>query len=50
MSLFGVTGVLTGVETVEQMAVNVEIAARGPLPPDGSKRLTAWCPICQIRS
>jgi aryl-alcohol dehydrogenase-like predicted oxidoreductase len=34
LSLPGVTGVLTGVETVEQMAANVEIAARGPLPPN----------------
>lgn len=34
LSLPGVTGVLTGVETVEQMAANVAIAARGPLPPD----------------
>jgi len=34
LSLPGVTGVLTGVETVEQMAENIAIAARGPLPPD----------------
>jgi aryl-alcohol dehydrogenase-like predicted oxidoreductase len=34
LSLAGVTGVLTGVETVEQMAANLEIAARGPLPQD----------------
>ena len=34
LSLPGVTGVLTGVETVEQMAANIEMAARGPLPSD----------------
>ncbi len=34
LSLPGVTSVLTGVETVEQMAANAKIAARGPLPPE----------------
>ena len=34
LSLAGTTGVLTGVETVAQMATNLEIAARGPLPRD----------------
>ena len=34
MSIRGVTGVLTGVETAEQKATNVRIAARGPLPQD----------------
>jgi aryl-alcohol dehydrogenase-like predicted oxidoreductase len=34
LSLPGVTSVLTGVETVEQMEANVRIAARGPLPPE----------------
>jgi aryl-alcohol dehydrogenase-like predicted oxidoreductase len=33
LSLPGVTSVLTGVETVEQMEANINIAARGPLPP-----------------
>ena len=34
LSLPGVTSVLTGVETVEQMEANAKIAARGPLPPE----------------
>jgi aryl-alcohol dehydrogenase-like predicted oxidoreductase len=34
LSLPGVTSVLTGVETVEQMEANARIAARGPLTPD----------------
>lgn len=34
LSLPGVTGVLTGVETVEQMRANIAITARGPLPSD----------------
>jgi aryl-alcohol dehydrogenase-like predicted oxidoreductase len=34
LSLPGVTGVLVGVETVEQMKENVRIAAAGGLPPD----------------
>ncbi|MBN1642039.1 MAG: aldo/keto reductase [Anaerolineae bacterium] len=34
LSIPGVTGVLTGVETAAQMAANVSIAARGPLPAD----------------
>jgi aryl-alcohol dehydrogenase-like predicted oxidoreductase len=33
-SLPGVTSVLTGVETVDQMEANAKIAAGGPLPPD----------------
>ena len=34
LSLPGVTAVLAGVETQEQMAANAAMAARGPLPPD----------------
>lgn len=34
LSLPGVTSVLTGVETVEQIKVNVAIAGHGPLPAD----------------
>jgi len=34
LSLPGVTSVLTGVETVEQMEANAKIAASGPLPPE----------------
>jgi aryl-alcohol dehydrogenase-like predicted oxidoreductase len=34
LSLPGVTSVLTGVETVEQMESNARIAARGSLPPE----------------
>lgn len=34
LSLPGVTSVLTGVETVEQMEANAKIAACGPLPPE----------------
>ena len=33
LSLPGVTSVLTGVETVEQMQANIDIVAQGPLPP-----------------
>jgi aryl-alcohol dehydrogenase-like predicted oxidoreductase len=34
LSLSGVTSVLTGVETVEQMQANIDIVAQGPLPPE----------------
>jgi aryl-alcohol dehydrogenase-like predicted oxidoreductase len=34
LSLPGVTSVLTGVETVEQMQANIDIVAQGPLPPE----------------
>lgn len=34
LSMPGVTGVLTGVETAEQMAANADMVARGPLPSD----------------
>jgi aryl-alcohol dehydrogenase-like predicted oxidoreductase len=44
LSLPGVTGVLTGVETAEQMAANVAIAARGPLPPHIVQEIEAAVP------
>jgi len=44
LSIPGATGVLTGVETVEQMAANVAIAARGPLPPDLAARINHAVP------
>lgn len=44
LSLPGVTGVLTGVETAEQMAANVAIAARGPLPPHIVREIEAAVP------
>jgi aryl-alcohol dehydrogenase-like predicted oxidoreductase len=34
LSLPGATSVLTGVETVEQMEANANLAARGPLSPE----------------
>jgi aryl-alcohol dehydrogenase-like predicted oxidoreductase len=44
LSLPGVTGVLTGVETVEQMAANIAIAARGPLPADIVEQINSAVP------
>lgn len=44
LSLPGVTGALTGVETVEQMAANATFAARGPLPPDLVEEINAAVP------
>lgn len=44
LSLPGVSGVLAGVETVEQMAANVAIAARGPLPSDMVKEINSAVP------
>jgi aryl-alcohol dehydrogenase-like predicted oxidoreductase len=44
LSLPGVSGVLTGVETVEQMAANVAIAARGPLPLDSVEEIHSAVP------
>lgn len=39
LSLHGVTGVLTGVETLEQMQANAAFVARGPLAPDVVKAI-----------
>ncbi len=44
LSLPGVTGVLTGVETEEQMAANLGIAAAGPLPEEVFDKIDAAVP------
>jgi len=41
----GVAGVLTGVDTVEQMAENCTIAAKGPLPEDLHAAVAAAVPL-----
>jgi aryl-alcohol dehydrogenase-like predicted oxidoreductase len=44
LSLPGVTSVLTGVETVEQMETNARIAAKGPLPLEVTRQIDEAVP------